>query len=64
MTQLGKVGEKLGLAATPRKESQYLPHSDSSATDARLAEANFGIDADAVQMLHWRTLSPERGRRQ
>lgn len=52
MGQLWKVPQEFGLLAATRQVGQDFANGDARSPDARLAEADLGIDADAVERTH------------
>ncbi len=58
MGQLRKIRELLGLAAVASQKAQHLANGDKRAAHAGLAEANGGIDSDAVEVCNGHSISP------
>jgi hypothetical protein len=62
--QLREVSEQVDLAGARREESEYFADGNAGAAHAGLAEANFRIDMDAIQMMHIQTLCLQGSSRQ
>src|SRR5689334_17072971 len=56
--QLRKVGEDLGLTHPAGEVGQDVPDGEPGASDARLAEADLGVDDDAGAVVHAGMLRP------
>ncbi len=64
MRELREVGQDLILAHTARKVGEHVADGDSRPLDNRLSEANFGINDDALAVVHRQILRSPQGRGQ
>jgi hypothetical protein len=52
MSELRKVDEQLGLGGAASEVSEDVPNGEPGAPDARLPEADGGVDGDAFKLVH------------